>query len=333
MGRKLIAGLIGAALLGAAPAAAEQVTFTSPVEALKQGMSAFTGGYYEIAVPALEQAMAGDDLLASYFLARIYADNSGSQTDHAKAYALYRRIADEHADIDPEDDRRAPYVGKALTALAGYVLRGLPEIALRPNPELAADYLYNASATFDDEDAQFELAKLQLKGEGVEQDVANAKHWLATLSRKGHAGAQAFLADLLWRGSHMTADPGRALALISVAVANAPAQDRLWIEDIYQNIYCGAGEGIRKQATGIVAEWGNRFAGPRRPDMTDRSGLGPLTAQPVRTCQNGEPVGTITTEAGAAGVTVDPLSATPSDRRFLRGGTAPALRDIRAPGR
>ncbi len=207
-----------------------------------------------------------------------------------------RHIADEYADVDPEDDPAAPYVGKALTALAGYMLRGLPEIGLKPNPEVAADYLNNASATFNDDDAQFELAKLQLKGEGVELDVPKAKHWLATLSRKGHAGAQAFLADLLWRGMYMEANQSQALALISVAASNAQPQDRLWIDDIHQNIYCGSGEGIRKQASGIVAGWGDRYSVTKKPDVADRSGLGMLTAQPVRTCENGEPVGTIALE-------------------------------------
>ena len=112
-------------------------------------------------------------------------------------------------------------------------------------------------------------------------------HWLWDLSQNGHAGAQAFLADLLGRGKYIKPDQARALALISIAVENAPPHERLWIEDNYQNIFCGAGEGTRKQATGIVAEWGNRYG--RNPDKRDqRDLLGQLTGSPERTCQNGE---------------------------------------------
>ena len=68
---------------------------------------------------------------------------------------------------------------------------------------------------------------------------------------------------------------GKALALISVAVANSPAYERVWIEDIYQNIYCGAAHGIRKQATGIVADWRTRYG--RKPDYAGR--LRPRRAQ------------------------------------------------------
>ena len=273
-------------------AVAGSTPFSSAQEALRQGISAYNGGYYEIAIPALEVAAAQNEFMAEYYLARIYADNSGSHTDHAKAYKLFYRIADEHADVDPDEDLRAPYVGKSFTALAGYVCDGLPEIELKPNLAQAVVYLKNASTTFNDQDAKFEFAKLHLSGEGLETNVPLGKHWLSDLSQNGHAGAQAFLADLLWRGKYMDPDQARALALISIAVENAPPHERLWIEDIYQNIFCGAGEGTRRQATGIVAQWGNRYG--RDPDKrTPPDLLGPLTGSPERTCQNGERVATI----------------------------------------
>jgi hypothetical protein len=322
-------------------AGAETGKFTSAREALKQGISAYQGGYYEIAIPALDYAASQDEFMAQYYLARIYSDNSGSQTDHAKAYALFERMADEHLDADPDDDPRAPYVGKALTALAGYVRRGLPEIGLKPDPERAVFYLKNASTTFNDEDAQFELAKLQLKGEGMETNIPLGRHWLSRLSQQGHAGAQAFFADLLWRGKYVEADPVRALALISIAVQNAPQHERLWIEDIYQNLFCGAGEGTRRQATGIVAEWGNRYG--RKPENRDRSGLSQLTAGPMRTCGNGEVVGPILNSTGKGGGEVvpaasDQIARQPEVRSYTYGTASPSLRDVGvdvapAPGR
>ena len=89
-----------------------------------------------------------------------------------------------------------------------------------------------------------------------------------------------------------------------------------------------------------MAEWGDRFTGQRKPEVSDRSGLGPLTAQPVRTCKNGEPVDAIEAEVGDGKIKVDPMSTMPSGqmsinpagRRFMRGGTSPGLRDIGAPG-
>ena len=268
--------------------AASAAKYRSAQDALEQGIGAFNGGYYEIAIPALEYAADAHLFLAPYYLARIYSDNNGAHTDHAKAYELYLRIAEEHTDVDPDDDQRAPYVAKSMTRIAGYLLNGLPEVNLKPNPNIAMEYLREAAQFFRDEDAQFELAKLYLHGDGIASDVPYAKHWLSVLSQKGHPGAQAFLADLLWRGKYMKADPVRALALISVAVGNSSSYERVWIEDIYQNIYCGTAQGVRKQATGIVADWRTRYG--RKPEPRDDTGLGPLTVQATRTCGNGEPV-------------------------------------------
>ena len=326
---KTVCGFVAmlAVALSAVSASAASAKYRSAQDALDQGIGAFNGGYYEIAVPALEHANDAHLFLAPYYLARIYSDNNGSQTDHAKAYELYLKIADEHTDVDPDDDQRAPYVAKAMTQVAGYWMSGLPEVGLKPNSRIAAEYLREAAQFFRDEDAQFELAKLYLRGEGIESDVPYAKHWLSVLSQKGHSGAQAFLADLLWRGKYMKADPVRALALISVAVANAPPYERVWIEDIYQNIYCGTAQGIRKQATGLVADWRTRYG--RKPDLSDRTGLGTLNAQAIRTCRNGEAV---PFDMGVTAAEVAQPAPTPvtEARPFLKGPAGVGLRDVGA---
>ena len=302
-------------------AGAAQPKFKSPEEALKQGIGAYVGGYYEIAHPALEAAAASNLFLGQYYLARLYADNAGSHTDHAKAYILYQRISDEYTDADPDDDSRAPFVAKSLTALAGYVRSGLPELGLKPNPDRAGEYLRYAATFFNDEDAQYELAKLNLYGEPGEIDIPKGVHWLSTLSQKGHASGQAVLAMELWRGKLMPRDPVRALTLIAVSLENAHPSDRVWIEDFYQNIYCGSGSSTRRQVTGLVADWRERYG--RKPDVRDRSGLGTLSAEAVRMCQNGEPVATfeggrIDAVTGATVGKLPPLTEPP----FLKGGAA-----------
>jgi len=287
----MIAGVLATSLPGATPEfalAAEKSKYKSSSAALQTGLSAYRRGDYAAALPALEIAAAGDEFMARYTLAELYSDNAGPETDHAKAYMLYQSIADENSDADPDDDKHSRYIAKALTALAGYLRVGIPEIGLKPDADRAADYLHHAALFFGDEDAQFELVKLKLKGEGIPEDIASAKHWLAVLTQRGHAGAQAFLADLYWRGKFMDQDKVRAFALISVAAEHAPPRERIWIEDVYQNIFCGAGEGIRRQATGMVAEWRTRYG--RKAEDSRKAGLDPLYPLAVRTCQNGDKV-------------------------------------------
>ncbi len=294
----------------AAPAASRD--FASPQDALVAGVRAFNAGDYEEAIPALQFAAERNLFFAQYYLATIYGDNDRPFTDHAKAYVFYQQIARDFADVDP-DDQRAEFVARSLVALAGYVRRGLPEISLRPNRLRAASYLEWASNYFNHEDAQFELAKMMLEQSeaGKEDFIRRGLDWLSTISQRGHAGAQAFLADLLWRGKFTTAEPVRALALIAVASKNAPDKDRLWIDDIYQNIYCGASEGVRKQATGLVAEWDSRYG--RKPRAKGSSSLGTLSVRTVRTCANGEEVNPLTETFEPGGTLKTPQSFVHSD--------------------
>lgn len=288
----MLAGLVALLVASAAPAFAQQAKkpgFKSPEAAYEQGMSQWKNGHVELAIPALRHAADHEVFLAQYYLARILADNGTPYTDHVAAYQLYRKLALDHANIDPDDDKRKVFVARSLTALAGYVRRGLPQANLRPDPASAVEYLRHAAQFFNDEEAQFDLARIYLQGDGIPPDIRAGLHWLSTLTQRGHAGAQAFLADIYWRGRYnVRRDPTRAFALITIAVEHAPEGERVWIEDIYQNIYCGAPAGTRTQAQGMVADWRQKYG--RTSVGGTRSSLGALVPQATRSCSNGETV-------------------------------------------
>jgi hypothetical protein len=316
---RIFSGALAAALIacsGAAFAATGGVKYASPQAAFEQGLGAYKSGYYEIAIPALEEAATkGAELnkfFAEFYLARIYSDNAGALTDHAKAYMLFQKLADDNADADPDDGQRAPFVAKSLTALAGYLRHGVKEIGVTPDPERAIDYLHHAATFFGDKDAQFELAKVYLSGNGTPEDVKRGMHYLSVLTEESYPGAQALLADLLWRGRYVKKDEKRALALISMAVENAPPHERIWIEDIYQNIFCGTSQSTRKQADGFVAVWRKMFS---RPSSSDRAGggLAGREAQPQRACGNGEVVDI--NRAPAQSAAAEPPASSPSGLR------------------
>jgi uncharacterized protein len=320
-----VALLLTLACGAAGPAAATGVTFASPSAAVEQGIGAYKAGHYQIAEPALKFAADAGNFFGQFYLAQLYSDNNSAYTNHGRAYKLFVGIVEENANADPDDDQRAPYVGKALTAVAGYTRRGLAEIALAPNAERAAKFYRDAATFFRDSDAQFELAKMHLKGEGVAQDQRQALHWLSTLTQEGHAGAQAFLADLLWRGKDVPKDEKKALALIQVAIANAPERDRIWIEDIYQNIFCGSSSGIRADADGLVAVWKRMYSPRSGVDQGDGAGFGVV----ARACSNGERLPELSRQGQATGGRDQrtPASVVP-DTKTLQNGAASGMREI-----
>ena len=278
------------ALIGVAPTAARDraVTFVSPEAALEQGVNAYRGGYIELAIPALRFAAAQGEFYAQYLLAAILANNSGAYTNHAEAFRLLRQLVINNVNVDPDDDPRAPYVSRALLSFGEYLNRGVPELKLEPNPKMALPYIEHAAKFFGNRDAKFLFAKMLLSGDGGRKDQGLALHFLSTLVQDGHAGAQAFLAEQYWRGPHVPKDPARALALAELAVKGAAATDYLWIDEVYQNIYCGMNEPGRREARPLVQRWGQFFGlGGRQQEASEPSGLDIV---PTRTCGDNKPV-------------------------------------------
>jgi hypothetical protein len=346
--RSLVIAAAAAAVLltsAVAGARAAEPRYSSLEEAVKQGVNAYRGGFYELAIDPLEYGAARNDFLARYYLARIYSDNGSVHTDHARAYRLYQRLADEFGDIDPDDDRRKIFIAKSLTALAGYLRMGLSEIGLKPDPVRAQEYLHHAATFFDDEDAQFQLAR-QIFERGLQRgksgrDPAGEKlatHWLAVLTtEKRHAGAQALLAYLMWRGEHqplIAKDPQRAVALVTVAAENAPVADRIWIDDYYQEIYCAVVAGGRKSPDGMVASYRRQYGQHDNARLAgrERSALGALQPEAQRACGNGEPLPPVRRASARQGQDAPPPSAlplarpagTPSPTLGIMGTSSPA---------
>lgn len=306
------------ALLMAAPASASGVSKCKGDTAsmLDRGLNAYVAHDYAAARTEFECMIARPDddnrLYALFYLARIFADNNGSDTDHARAYQLYNTISQRYSEpTDPDDPRRGPFVARALTAVGIYVLQGIPDAGIRPDPARAAEIFRYAATFFDEPQAQFELAKLALVGEGGPADPKFALHYLQKLSKRGHSGAQAFLADLLARGKYVKQDKITALALSRLAAKHAQPSDRLWVEDIHQHIFCGAPQGVRAEANGLVAKWSREYRPPSRqgnarnpnPDLQPE-----LRLTPDRTCSNGE-----TVEASRSGVAQGPALAGMTD--------------------
>ena len=282
-------GVLFIVSVAALPAAARsEIVFKTPYAAMQQGVAAYRSGNFQIAIAAFEYAVKHNVFPARYYLARIYANNSSNVTDHVKAFRLLHEFVQTYADTDPADYRKAPTVARAMTRLARYIRDGLPEIGLQADVVRAVEYFYHSATFFNDGDAQFELARLQLVGDGVRRSEHSALHWLSVLSRKGHPGAQAFLADLNWRGKHTKRNPIRALILIALAIENAPQEDRIWIEDIYQNIFCGASEDTKNKVSRMVVRWRTKFGRAVRQERLDI--LSSLNFGPQRTCADGRPV-------------------------------------------
>jgi hypothetical protein len=248
----LAAGLIMIPV--AVGSAGDSPPFVSATNAYRAGIAGLKAGDTDAALPALEYAAERGVLGAQLKLARIYASGNGVKKDSGKAFFFYRQIANQRADISPLSPV-SKYVAEAFVALGEYYVDGIPSAGIPKNPMYAANLFRHAASYFGDADAQYQLARLYLDGDGVEKNVGLAINWLATAAKKQHPEAQARLGELLWRGSDdVRQRRARGLALIMLAHENAKASGKepKWIEDLFVEATAATSAAMRKEAQNLM---------------------------------------------------------------------------------
>lgn len=209
---------------------------------------------------ALEVAAELGVIDAQLKLARMYEAGEDVPRSHAKAFDLYQRIVDDHADVRPHHDQ-AGGVAHAFVALGNYYRNGIPGSAVRIDKHRAASLLWHAASYLGDAEAQCNLAQMYLDGQGVPHNGRLAVNWLTNAAKKRHGKSQAILGDLLWRGAKdVRRQPLKGLALLSLARQNARDEDEArWIGDLYAGAYAGSQADERERAAKIADRWQARM--------------------------------------------------------------------------
>jgi uncharacterized protein len=135
-------------------------------------------------------------------------------------------------------------------AIGGYLLRGIPDSPVRPNPVAAQDFYMRAAANYGHPTAQFEIGRMFLGGSGFKANVQQAARWLQLAAEKGHYGAQATLGDLLFQSGR----PVRGLALMTVALHKASPSEEGWIREMHEEAFALADEADRRTAIALAED-------------------------------------------------------------------------------
>ena len=153
-------------------------------------------------------------------------------------------------DIEPGSPDES-YVSDALVAMGRYLKKGIPDSPVRPDPVAAQEYFMRAAATYRNPNAQFEMGKIFLLGDGgVKASVRQAGRWLQLAAEKGHAGAQATLGNLLFESGKVV----RGLAMMTAALERANPIDRAWIQTMQEEAFAVAGEADRRTAIALAQD-------------------------------------------------------------------------------
>lgn len=227
--------------------------FKDPRAALRAGLESYHSGNAGASVEALRYAADGGETLAQWKLGRMYADGDGVTRDDARAYDYFSRLV-EHFDTDEPEPNERPLAANAFVAVGVYLRNGVSAARIAPDADRAFELFRYAATYFGDADAQYNLGRMYLDGDGVRKDPRQGMNWLELATRKGHPQAQAMLGRLMFNGEPgATAQKSRGLMYLTLArdsVAAAPSGQ--WIVDLHAHALETANEDERKAAVAMV---------------------------------------------------------------------------------
>jgi len=219
---------------------------SSPWAVFQRGFDAYKNGHKDQAVEAYRYAAENGQIGATWKLARMYAEGDGVTRNDYEAFKFFNEIVDQ--EVEPGSPEES-YISDALVALGGYMQTGIPG-SVEANPMAAQEYYMRAAANYRNADAQYEMGKMFLRGEGVKVSVKQAGRWFQLAAAKGHAGAQATLGNLLFQSGKVV----RGLAMMTAALERASPHDQPWIRGMQEEAFAIAGEADRRTAIALAED-------------------------------------------------------------------------------
>jgi hypothetical protein len=258
--------IIFALMLGVSPLAEPALAFdgnpqdsTIPVLSAQPGAAAALkqavppSAAPDTSITALQYAAEGGHLGALWKLGRMYANGDGVTQDDFRAFECFSQIANAHAEDSPSAPQSA-IVANAFVALGRYYLSGIPN-KIKPEPDRGREMISYAASYFGNADAQYDLAKLYLKGvSGSRDDFRYGAKWLSLAAQKGHHQAQALLGQMLFNGDQLPRQAARGLMLLTLARDSA-GPDEAGIKDSYNRAIAKASDDDRAMALQMLEHW------------------------------------------------------------------------------
>ena len=222
-------------------------------QAFQSGTRALRAGDTKAGLSALEYAAANGQPMAAWKLGRMYADGDGVKQSDLRAFEYFRGIADVHADEVP-GTAQARFVANAFVALGTYYLGGITNSDIKADADRAREMFAYAASYFGDPDAQYQLGRMYLDGQGGIKEPKQAARWLSLAARKGQYQAQAVFGAMLFKGENVPRQGPTGLMWLTLA-RDAAAPRETWITDLYAAALKQASEDERAVALVYLERW------------------------------------------------------------------------------
>lgn len=214
---------------------------SGPFDLFKFGFNAYKNGQKEDAVEAYRYAAEKGHTGSRWALANMYEAGDGVVEDDFEAFKIYAQIANQGIEPGSED---TGFFVNALMSLARYYRNGIPNTPVKADLAQARQLYFQVASTFGLPEAQFQLARMILAGEGGATNVQQAKKWLNMARKGGHAGAMSVFGSLLFEEGQTV----RGLAFLTAALSHCATKECEWMQRLQEQAFASASEEDRTVA-------------------------------------------------------------------------------------
>lgn len=218
-----------------------------PADLFRFGFSAYKSGHKDEAAEAYRYAADKGHAGARWALASMYAAGDGVAENDYEAFKIYDEIARKGVEPGSAD---TGYFVNSLMALASYYMHGIPHSPVHVDLAQARQLYFHVASVFGVPDAEFELGKMMLNGEGGGDNISQAKKWLNKARKDGSQRAAALLGNVMFQEGHVV----YGLALMTVALQRAMEKDKRWIRDLQEQAFSLADESDRRSAVTLAED-------------------------------------------------------------------------------
>ncbi len=220
---------------------------SGPFDLFKFGFKAYKSGQKQEAVEAYRYAAEKGHTGSRWALANMYAYGDGVAKSDFEAFKIYNEIAGKGIEPGSED---TGFFVNALMALAEYYKHGIENSPVKADLGQARQLYFQAASAFGVPEAQFQLARMMLRGEGGSRNVEQAKKWLNRARKNGHIGAMSVFGSLLFQEGQTA----RGLGYMTAALDHCSTKDRPWIQDLQEQAFSVATEDDRRAAIAMAQQ-------------------------------------------------------------------------------
>lgn len=220
---------------------------SGPFDLFKFGFNAYKKGQKEEAVEAYRYAAEKGHTGSRWALANMYAAGDGVVENDFEAFKIYAEIANQGVEPGSAD---TGFFVNALLSLARYYRQGIPDSPVKADLSQARQIYFQVASTFGVPEAQFQLARMILAGEGGSVNVQQAKKWLNMARKSGHAGAMSIFGNVLFEEGQTV----RGLAFLTAALERCSQKDCPWMQDLQERAFSLASEDDRRVAVALAPQ-------------------------------------------------------------------------------